>query len=732
MTFTTRIKSLNLSTETNRKTFNEKFVSLSDTIIYLTISNCAIQMEKQKEISKENYSQYSKKDLFEALESSRETARKEIKSLNKTKLFLESILDNSPTAIIICEAPNGNISYINDAVWDFRGKTDQRMTGITVEEYIGTWKEFFPDGRQYKGEEMPLARSLLTSEVVKNEQLIVKLDDGTTKWAAAWSAPIYDKEKNIIAAIVLFYDVTEQKKLELQLKRAKENAEAANLAKSNFLANMSHEIRTPMNAIMGYTDIMLQQNPPEKFREYLNIIKYSSNNLLTIINDVLDFSKIEDGKIAIENVSFNLHQLLENVVSSMQILAEEKYLLLKLESLDTIPRFINGDPTRLNQILVNLIGNAIKFTKEGEVVIAVKNKVIKSENCLLTFSIKDTGIGISKENQIKIFEKFIQADNSTTREYGGTGLGLTISKRLIELMGGEISVKSELNKGSEFIFQLKYGISTEDKIDQDTDKRIQVVDIENIHILLADDNKINRLMAVESFKTYNPNIDIDVVNDGLEVIKALTHKKYDVILMDLQMPRLNGFDATRHIRTVLKDNIKIIALTASILPSRLNECIKAGMDDFVLKPFSIYKLVSKIAYHLNLRVVESNEEKIQDNRNEKRKTLINLERVINFSGNIESVRESLEILLTEIPEELGDLDKHVQNKDWQNVVKDTHSLVNKSFYTGVETFTYLLKEIEEIARHNIENNNLPLSLTEIFSLWEKVKTELEEYLDNLK
>ena len=266
------------------------------------------------EINDNNFFNYSKKELFKEIMRLNNELINEKNETAKLKNYINSIIDNSPTAIIVCDAPEGNISYINNAVWDFRGKTDAKMTGISVVEYVSTWKEYYPDGRQYKGEEMPLARSLLHGEIVKNEELIVELEDGTRKWVSAWSAPIKNNTGEIIGAMVLFYDVTEKKEVELEILEAKNKADLANKAKSVFLANMSHELRTPLNAILGYSQLMqgdLSLIP--EHHKHLDTINRSGEHLQALINDVLEISKIETGQTTIESTTFDLRAMLRDL-----------------------------------------------------------------------------------------------------------------------------------------------------------------------------------------------------------------------------------------------------------------------------------------------------------------------------------------------------------------------------------------------------------------------------------
>ncbi|MCP4405523.1 MAG: PAS domain S-box protein, partial [bacterium] len=375
-----------------------------------------------------------RKQREDELKSAKEEANKKAEEFNRAKLFLEAVFNYSPTAMIITEAPDGRVIYINDAVWDFRGETDARMTGISIEEYIETWKIFSTDGRQYQGEDFPMARSLLKGEVVRNEQVIAELDDGTRQWAAVWSSPIYNENEEIIAAITSFYDITVQKGAELQLQHAKETAqeaqrtaESANRAKSEFLANMSHEIRTPMNAILGFADVLASQVSDEQHKSYLGAIQSSGRTLLTLINDILDLSKIEAGKLALQYEPLRLSELFEELSAVFSLKLAQKQLDFVVDISEDIPPVLLLDEVRLRQILLNLLSNAVKFTESGSIKLSAcpswktpspppsleerggetPPSLLKrgglGEAFDLTISIEDTGIGIPPEARDYIF-----------------------------------------------------------------------------------------------------------------------------------------------------------------------------------------------------------------------------------------------------------------------------------------------------------------------------------------
>ena len=376
----------------------------------------------------------------------------------------------------------------------------------------------------------------------------------------------------------------------------KEKAEASEKAKHQFLANMSHEIRTPMNAIKGMTDILIRRNPNEDQKEYLEGIKQSSDSLLVIINDILDISKIEAGKVELEQETFSVNELVNNVHTIMQFKAEEKGLELKKE-MPTEELNVKGDATRLRQILINLIGNAIKFTEKGLVTTTIQSE--KNESKLsLHFIISDTGIGIDEDKMIKIFESFEQAYSDTSRKFGGTGLGLSISKKLVELHKGKIWVESEKGKGSQFHFIIPYAIAeTPASVIPAEDLKTNIADaLKGLRILLVEDNAFNIVVAQEELEDAIEGVYVEVAENGLIAVEKLKSADFDVILMDVQMPVMNGFEATKAIRNLdsEKANTPIIAMTANVLKEEVDLCYGAGMNDFIGKPFDTEELLQKM------------------------------------------------------------------------------------------------------------------------------------------
>ena len=429
--------------------------------------------------------------------------------------------------------------------------------------------------------------------------------DNQTPWYETTFNPIINSSGEINGVSIFSQDITDKKKIEQDLLKAKNEAIAAAKAKSEFLSNMSHEIRTPMNAIIGLTELLLEEELQLHILENIKSIKYSADNLLVIINDILDFSKIEAGKVTFEQIDFDIRNRLEELRKTFEPRTKEKGLIFEISTDINVPEIIKGDPFKLNQILFNLVGNAIKFTSVGK--IAVHTSISqKTENMILVkFDIIDSGIGIPANQQSRIFESFTQANTDITRIYGGSGLGLAITKNLVQLQHGNISMTSKEGEGTTFTVTIPFTIGKLRKIADKNKKSIESADLSNLNILLVEDNLMNQFVAKQFFKKWENELIIACHGkDALTILKE--RNDIDLVLLDLQMPEMSGFEVAAAIRgydsEVKNPSLPIIALSADAFIETRRKVIEAGMNDYVTKPFKSEELFNKVLKYTQKKI----------------------------------------------------------------------------------------------------------------------------------
>jgi len=384
-----------------------------------------------------------------------------------------------------------------------------------------------------------------------------------------------------------------------ELKKAKDQAEEGLKVKSEFLSTMSHEIRTPLNSVIGMSHLMLQNQPREDQKEQLNVLLFSANNLLSIVNDILDFTKIEANKISFESIEMNLGMLAVNIINGLNASAREKGIELKLYTDKNLQFNVLGDPTRTGQVLINLVHNAIKFTRQGYVLLSINIESILPNGAVINFTVKDTGIGIPAEKQKLIFEQFTQADSSTSRSFGGTGLGLAISKRILELQGSKLMLRSKEGEGSEFYFTQKFPVTPRKapvNVSEKASVEEAVGNLNGIDILLVEDNEMNVFVAKSFLEKWGAHI--DVAGNGVEALEKLDVNRHKIVLMDMHMPEMDGYEAAR----IMRANgvaLPIIALTASLPKmNETNKITEAGITDIIIKPFDPKDLLRIVLHHL--------------------------------------------------------------------------------------------------------------------------------------
>ncbi|EGJ51138.1 ATP-binding protein [Desulfocurvibacter africanus] len=606
-------------------------------------------------------------------------------------------LMDSASDLILVHDRDLRIRYVNPVV--------ESLAGQPPEHYLGQGIEVIIPEREVAGVFNSHLRQVLQSG--KDSSISFQLDSVRHKrHMQARLTPVQDAAGSMGSVLAVVRDITRFKRLEDRLRQAKREAEESNRAKSEFLANMSHEIRTPLNAVLGLAERLSFITEPRERDEYVRMIKHSAHALLAIIDDILDLSKIEAGKLDVHEQEFELAALLEKVVSPYRYQAQEKGLELAVSVGNAVPAWMLADPDKFSQVLTNLVSNAIKFTEEGSVEISVTNDNRDSRDMGLLVCVHDTGLGIPWDMQARLFNSFSQLDSSYSKSFGGTGLGLAISKRLVEMLGGRIWVESMPGKGSSFSFTLPIAsVSKPAQPAPPTSSPVRLKDRQSLSLLLAEDNRINQFFLKDYFEAMGHSVDI--AENGRLVLEKLRSKPYDLILMDIQMPHMDGLEATRIIRSSNDEpwaDIPIVALTAYALSQDRSKAMEAGMDAYVLKPINFEELEREIVHALGTRGGRFRNQVARPPQ--------------------PSVPDRSEVIkrmfLAEVPQRLDALRVHKEAHDLKGLSDEAHGLRNGAHFAGAKSIYALATELENSARQGRKQRALETA--------EHLFVALEEYL----
>jgi PAS domain S-box-containing protein len=640
---------------------------------------------------------------------------------------LRSFVEAAPAAIAMFD------NHLNYVIASERWFEDNQLH---ENEVLGkTYPEIFPNISETWQE---VLKKGLKGKIHKQEEEKIFDRFGKERWIKWEVRPWYSLEKKVEGIIIFTEDITEQQKQEQELIIAKTKAEEASQAKERFLANVSHEIRTPMNAILGMTRLLQKTGLTPKQATYHEAIKASADNLLVIINDILDISRIEAGKIVIDKVGFDLYRLVRHLCTSIRYRAEEKGIGLFYEVDKRINPVLIGDPVRLNQILLNLVNNAIKFTNQGSVEIECNLVGVTEDTNLIEFKVVDTGKGIAEDKLNLIFESFTQEDESITREYGGTGLGLSISKQLVEIFGGELRVQSRRSTGTTFYFTLEFNVGIEKDLIRRKETEKEEGDLIGVRVLLAEDHDINQFLATTILEEWGATV--EVAENGKEAIRKITGNTYDVVLMDIQMPIMGGIEATKIIRNQFKLDVPIVALTANAIKGDRDKYLNAGMNDYVSKPFepaelfrSISGLVKKTERNNRLNSIK----KIDNLEINSSPALLESEQLYDlskmrsmFNNDEAMLRKMVKMFLEKTPVILGEINTCYQTADYEQVSKLAHKLKSSFGLMGMTRLNANAKQMEAVAKDVSQYHELGDLIEEMNQLCEQIFGQLQEEMSN--
>jgi PAS domain S-box-containing protein len=634
-------------------------------------------------------------------------------------------------------SPEGKITDTNEAA--------ARVTGVVKNKLIGT---YFFDYFTAPDKARELYEQVFSKGFIVDYPLTIvdgKLTD------VVFNGSVYkDENGKVLGAVVVARDIMEQKRIESELieakvfaelatsiaQKEKANAEEAKLlaeqavkSKQQFLSNMSHEIRTPMNAIIGFTKVVLKTELTAKQKEYLTAIKMSGDALIVLINDILDLAKVDAGKMSFEQIPFKMNLSIVAMLHLFETKIQEKNLKLVTHYDQSIPEVLIGDPVRLHQIILNLVSNAVKFTNKGKITVSVKMIEESDDDVFIKFDISDTGIGIEKEKMNTIFENFQQATSGTSRIFGGTGLGLAIVKHLVEAQNGTIDVSSTVDKGATFSFVLKFQ-KTDIAIVLEPEIMELSTDIKDTKVLVAEDMELNQLLMKTVLDDFG--FDCDIASNGKIAIDKLKKKSYDIILMDLQMPEMNGFEATTYIRDTMKLNIPIIALTADVTTVDVDKCKAVGMNDYISKPIDERLLYSKLIGLIKKPVVIIKQEVVDNVTIEKIKYVDMTYLVKLTKSNPVLMSEMINAYLKQTPPLITTMKQSFRDKDWHLLHATLHKLIPSFSIMGINpSITLVAKKVQEYANTLELSEELNSLVLELETVCNQACEELQIELNNL-
>jgi len=647
-----------------------------------------------------------------------------VKEIENIKMALDE------SAIVAITNQKGKITYVNDKFC--------QISKFSREELIGKDHKIINSGYHPKEFIKNLWQTIASGEIWKGE-VKNSAKDGSYYWVDTTIVPFFNDKGKPIQYIAIRADITEKKKVEADLIAAKKIAENSVKIKEEFLRNMSHEIRTPMNSIIGFTDLLLETKLNPDQNEFLGRIKKSSSTLLVLTNDILDSSKLESGKLIFESIDFDLIELIDQVIKMIEHKAKKKGIELSLFIDSKCPRYINGDPTRLNQVLLNLINNSVKFTEEGEVNMYVKHKIENDDSINIIFKIEDTGIGMSEKAQKIIFERFTQARSDTTRKYGGSGLGLAIVKMIVDQRKGEIHLDSTLGKGTTFTITIPFNKCIQEQVSGDRNSLLgqennkpKVFSLKHLKILLVEDNLMNQALAKSRMKSWNCNIDI--ADNGVIALEKIENSIYDLILMDIQMPEMDGYETTKRIRKLKPPicEIPIIAMTADASSNDEEKSLKTGMNDYISKPFNPESLYNKIIYHTKQKA-DNEDENIVEAEEKETDNHVDLSFLKKESlGDDDLFIFLINTFIANFESFLINVKAGIKSKDFESIYKESHKIISNVRMIAREPLQNKISLIHDLSKEERELSKILNLLIESEKIFTQMSVSLHNTINEIK